>query len=67
MEDDYITLLDVGLVCLLCLLLWSLQILQGRGSRNEKIELEYRIYPMPGRRFHWRATRKKETNGTING
>jgi hypothetical protein len=66
MEGDQFSALDVALVCALCLLLWILDFLLKRRKRGS-FKLEYHIYPVGGRRFHWRRLKvAKEQDESLN-
>jgi hypothetical protein len=66
MENDHFTLADVGLLCLFCALVWLLDFLSNFRNKDS-FKLEYHIYPVGGRRFHWRRLKvAKERDGSLN-
>lgn len=66
MDADHFSLLDVALLSLFSLFVWTLdRIFRSRHKAERK--LEYHIYPMGGRRFYWRRSEaEKENNGSFS-
>lgn len=66
MENDHFSMLDVALLCLFCALVWLLDFLANR-RKPDSFKLEYHIYPVGGRRFHWRRLKvAKEQDESLN-